>query len=92
MLTEETTRRLEPLFAPEDQPEAIKLLVTRCGNNLSFLERYTPVELERFQFAALKLSAGTLSKLREAVALAEVDWRDLLVVAGFANSVTAHLS
>jgi len=31
-----------------------------------------------------------MDKLREAVKLANTDWRDLLVAAGFADSVDAH--
>jgi hypothetical protein len=40
--------------------------------------------------SALKLSGGRMDKLREAVKLANTDWRDLLVAAGFADSVDAH--
>jgi len=46
--------------------------------------------LERFRFAALKLSRGRMDKLADAVRLANKDWRDLLVAAGFADSVDAH--
>jgi hypothetical protein len=47
-------------------------------------------ELERFRFAALKYSNGDLSRLERAVKLAQEDWRDLLVGAGFADDVEAH--
>jgi hypothetical protein len=36
------------------------------------------------------LSEGSLGKLCAAVKLAKTDWRDLLVAAGFADSVDAH--
>ena len=48
--------------------------------------------LERLQFAALKLSEGNLDKLDRAVALANRDWRDLLMAAGFGEDVDAHKS
>ena len=63
---------------------------THCGNNLSFLGTETPESLERVRFSALKLSAGRMNKLRDAVALANKDWRDLLVGAGVVESVDAH--
>jgi hypothetical protein len=35
--------------------------------------------------AALKLSRGDLTGLRDAVELVNIDWRDLLLAAGFAD-------
>jgi hypothetical protein len=46
--------------------------------------------LERYRYAALKLSGGDLGRLRQAIELAKSDWRDLLVAAGFAENVRAH--
>jgi hypothetical protein len=82
-LSPETRRRLELLFAPDQHAEATQLLVDECGNNLPCLERLDMFQLERFRFAALKLSEGDLAKLWYAVDLAQRDWRDLLVFAGF---------
>ncbi len=90
-LTSETMRRLELLFAAEKRDEAASLLDHECSNNLPFLDKASPEELQRFHFAALKLSGGSLERLRQAVELAKQDWRDLLVAAGFANSCDAHL-
>jgi hypothetical protein len=89
-LSPETRRRLHLLFRPSDQAEAEELLVQECGNNLPFLENSDEYGLERFRFAALKLSDGDLNKLYEEVGLAQQDWRDLLVAAGFAEDVNAH--
>ncbi|MEM7724117.1 MAG: hypothetical protein AAF376_17350 [Pseudomonadota bacterium] len=47
---------------------------------------------DRFQIAALKLSAGSLSELRRAVDLFHTDYRDLLMGAGFGHDVEAHLT
>jgi len=44
------------------------------------------------RFAALKLSEGNKDKLLRAAQLAQYDWRDLLVAAGFANDAEAHNS
>jgi hypothetical protein len=89
-LSPETQRRLEILFHQEHRAEAIRLLVEECGNNLPFCEHSNERDLERFRFAALKLSGGDLSRLRDAVELAKIDWRDLLVAAGFADDTQAH--
>ncbi|MDR3401841.1 MAG: hypothetical protein P4L99_05010 [Chthoniobacter sp.] len=89
-LSPETSRRVELLFAPEQRAEVTRLLFEECGNNLPFLENRDEQGLERFQFAALKLSGGDLHGLREAIDLAKLDWRDLLVAAGFAHDPLEH--
>jgi len=89
-LSPETLRRLHLLFAPDDRAAAETLLVNECGSNLPFLQKLDMFGLERFRFAAMKVSAGDLDRLREAVRMAQWDWRDLLVAAGFGHDVTAH--
>lgn len=91
-LSPDTRKRLDILFRLEERDEAAQLLSAECGNNLPFLEDLDAQELERFQFAALKLSGGNLSRLYDAIDLAQRDWRDLLVGAGFAEDVRAHES
>ena len=86
----ETERRIALLFPP-DQRELVRVILSEeCGNNLPFLNDLDEVKLERFQFAALKLSAGDLDKFDQAIALAKRDWRDLLMAAGFGEDVNAH--
>ena len=46
--------------------------------------------LDRFRFAALRLSNGSLERLHQAVGLAKTDWRDLLIYADFTDSDDAH--
>jgi len=89
-LSPETIRRLDILFRPEDREQAKALLYERCGNNLPLLEKNDMYQLERFRFAALKYSDGDLSMLEAAVKLAQEDWRDLVVTAGFADGVEGH--
>ncbi len=48
--------------------------------------------LDRIRLAVLKVSGGALDSLARAVALAQVDFRDALVAAGFADDVQAHLA
>jgi hypothetical protein len=89
-LTPGTENRMQILFREEDWAEASRLLLEECGNNLPFLEDATPESLERFRFAALKVSRGDLTELRKAVELAKLDWRDLLMSANFGRDGHAH--
>lgn len=82
-ITAETQRRVELLFQPSDRGRVVELLECECSTNLPLLENSEPHELERIQFAVLKLSAGDIGKLIEAIRLARTDWRDLLFAAGF---------
>jgi len=88
----ETERRIALLFPPDQRELVRAILSEECGNNLPFLNDLDEVKLERFQFAALKLSAGDLDKFDQAIALAKRDWRDLLMAAGFGEDVNAHAS
>lgn len=91
-LSPATRLRLDLMFRPEERADAARLLVEQCGNNLPFLENLDAQRLERFQFAALKLSRGNLAGLLRATDLAKADWRDLLMAAGFGEDVRAHES
>ena len=90
MLSPRTTARMRLLFKAEEREEAARLLDEQCGNNLPFLEKLNYHELERYQFAALKISKGDLLELHKAVKAAQFDWRDFLVAAGFGYDVHAH--
>jgi hypothetical protein len=91
-LSEGTKELIARLFAPSDRQEAAVLLSEKCGFNLSGTRGWPERGFERIQFAAIKVSGGTLAGLATAVQLANVDWRDLLVAAGFAHDPTAHKS
>lgn len=89
-LSDATRERLKTLFPTADRAAAERLLVERCGSDLPALQGLTAVGLERFRFAALKLSGGTIAGLQRAIELANTDWRDLLMAAGFGEDATAH--
>ena len=82
-LSPETVRCLRALFAENEWAEVSQLLLKECGNNLSGLEKLDEFELERFRFAAMKISNGRADRLKDAVELAKKDWRDLLTAAKF---------
>jgi hypothetical protein len=91
-LSPDTEQRLAILFAAKDQPAARAILRDQCGDNLAFLQRLGATEIERVRLGALKLSQGRLDKLRQAVHLAQQDFRDLLMAAGFGHDTKAHLA
>ena len=86
-LTQQTKDLVEKLFAPQDHFEVSEILLTRLGDNLPNIGRITPTNtnIERIRYGALKLSGGDLQKLKR---VAVMDWRDIMVAAGFANSLT----
>lgn len=90
-LSEKTCGLLDALFPGHDRNEAAELLRLECGDNIPFCEDRGPVEMERIRFAVLKLSEGNIDKLVRAIELAQVDWRDLFMAAGFAEDVEAHI-
>lgn len=81
---------MDALFEPADREAASSLLAENCAEGLSWPGGGTPESLERVRFGVLKLSEGDLDHLLEAIQLAQTDWRDLLVAAGFANDIEAH--
>lgn len=89
-LSAATWNIVQKLFLPEYQQEVGQLLEYECGNNLPFCENSDKEDLERIRFAVLKMSKGDIDKLRRVIKLAQEDWRDVLMGAGFENSVTAH--
>ena len=88
--TERVQRHIAELFAAGERETATALLADECGDNLPLIREQDESEMERIRIAALRMSGGDLAKLREAVGIAQVDWRDLLVAAGFGNDPRAH--
>ncbi|HLC05450.1 MAG TPA: hypothetical protein VJK02_20630 [Anaerolineales bacterium] len=89
-LSEATWSRIRQLFPSDLHPSVAEILEHECGNNLPFLEPPDASALERFHFAALTLRTGSLNGLRDAVDLAKINWRDLLVAASEADSPNAN--
>ncbi len=87
-----TTRRIAALFPAAQRPDVGSLLVAECGHTLPFADTLGTAGIERIQFAVLKISSGSLDRLWAAVELAQQDWRDSLVGAGFGDDVRYHLA
>ncbi len=69
--------------------EAAKHLGNECGEDIP---RREMAGIDRLQLAAIRLSRGSLEGLSKATSLAQQDFRDLLMAAGFGEDVEAHKS
>ena len=87
-LSDETTRLIRHFF-PEQAEEVVKLIERRCNDDLPNVGKPTAenTNVERIRYGALKLSNGDLQKLQKILGF---DWRDILVWAGFGNSLSEH--
>ena len=83
------TDAIAALFAPVDQETIIEMMIEEC--NAERVHTSSEDSLERIQLAVLKLSNGEVNKFLAAAELAQLDWRDVLMAAGFGEDVKAHL-
>ena len=90
-LSKETTNRIALLFRDSEQDVATHILLKECGDNIAGVDATYTDLAERIRFAVLKLSEGDLATLSQQVEEAGKDFRDVLLAAGFAESVQAHL-
>jgi len=89
-LSEATEERLVRLFRGADRLAARELLERDCAESIAGVPEMC--SLDRIRLAVLKLSGGMLDGLADAVVLAQTDFRDALVAAGFGDDVQAHMS
>lgn len=91
VLSPRVERLIGRVFGVADLQTRVRLaLMERGGRTLPLLDRAEPAQIERIQFALLRLSEGEWDKLDQALAVAAQDWRDVLVAAGFGSSLEAH--
>jgi hypothetical protein len=77
------------MFPPSEQRTVLTILLEECSDKLPLVS--SAELIERIQLAVLKLSKGETDRLRDTIGLARRDWRDVLVAAGFANDLSAHI-
>jgi len=65
------------------------ILLDGCGDDLPMI--HGPPDIERIRLAVLKLAEGDVQVIPDHLGMARVDWRNVLMVAGFANDAGAHL-
>lgn len=89
-LSERTVDKLNAIFSDKHRDEVEELLKVECSENISFCKNHNKYDMERIRFSVLKLSEGSIEKLVEAIELAQTDWRDLFMAAGFGHDAEAH--
>ncbi|MCA9729455.1 MAG: hypothetical protein R3E12_05540 [Candidatus Eisenbacteria bacterium] len=89
-LSAATRDRLDVLFEGAERAEAEQILLYECVGERNGTEDRTPESLERLRFAVLKVSDGDLDELKRAIAWSRVDFRDVLVWAGFHRDPRDH--
>lgn len=85
-LSQKTLGLIRRLFPEAQHQEVVDLLQNDCTDALPMSEEISAKTFERIHLAALTLSEGNLEKLVDTIALAQTDWRDVLVYAGMGNS------
>lgn len=89
-LSPRTQQIIEHLIKPGARVKVSKRLESECGTEALGCIGCSPEEMERIRFAVLKLGAKTDSEFDSAIHLAKIDWRDLLMAAGFGEDLDAH--
>ena len=89
-LSPTVTAVIAALFDPEDHETIAEMLTEECNAERFYISSTEAVE--RIQLAVLKISKGRIEKFLAAAELAQLDWRDALMAAGFGNDVEAHLN
>ena len=84
----ETEERIKRMFDPNEYDCVRSKLLKKCGSNI-FDKTHTELA-QRVRFGVLKLSEGNKEKFLEALKLANIDWRDVLVGSGFAEDIKVH--
>jgi len=89
-LSERIADLIDKLFSIKDRDEVRHLLEIECAENIPFCENSDKYDMDRIRISVLKLCDGNMDKLVEAIELAQIDWRDLLMAAGFGHDTQAH--
>ena len=90
-LVSDKTRRIVEKHFPSESVNVIEQLQGYCEYLSEFIAADSqPETYDRFCFAILKIAKTSNKKLKNAIKLGKTDYRDLLVSAGFGNSLTVH--
>ena len=89
-LSDRTCCVLDCLFDDPFRSELHAALVDLVSENIPFCENQTPEGMERIRFAIVKLVASDNRNLDSSLDLAQTDWRDLLMSAGFGYDSNQH--
>ena len=88
-LSRRARRLCDKLFASSES-ERIKAVLGGLLVEAIPLAPSSSQGIERIDFSIIKIAAADIGALSRAVELAKLDWRNLLMEAGFAQSVDRH--
>ena len=91
LLSQAVREKIDLVFAPHLRDEASQMIQHDCGFSLPLFRTIKPDDYDRIRFAVIKLSKGNLEALKQVIAEAHIDWRDVLMGAGFGYDIEAHL-
>jgi hypothetical protein len=83
--------RIDAVFSLTLRDAAVGLIREQCGAGLPLMHTGIPENYDRIRLAVIKLSGGTIEGLERNISAAHIDWRDILIEAGFGHDVDAHL-
>ena len=89
-LSNRTKKIVHDFYKSREALEVCDMLETECGTEALYFRGWSPEQMERIHFAVLKLAKENSMDLDSAIQLAQLDWRDLLMSAGFGNDTKAH--
>ncbi len=89
-LSNKTKSAIAALYNGDDAKEAERLLREQCSNDVPGCSDWSQEDLERVWLSALKISNGDMKVLHDAISLANTDYRDLFMSAGFGYDAEAH--
>ena len=89
-LTKKTKDLAHKLYSPEEASEVCGTLEKECGAEALSCYGWSANKMERIWFAVLKVASEPGRDLEFGIKLAQADWRDLLMSAGFGQDLEAH--
>ncbi len=90
-LSERTRSLISKMFSKSDGIVISDMLYRAVSANISFCANSSPEDMERIRFAILKMTKHSPLNLAVGIYLAQSDWRDLLMAAGFGDDATQHM-
>lgn len=91
-LSDRTQELISKLFPKADGIVISDMLYRAVSKNVPLCDDSNAEEMERIRFAILKLTKDSPLNLAVGIYLAQTDWRDLLMSAGFGEDADLHMA
>ena len=91
-LSRRTTILLESCIPVDARDEITAMLIAEVSENIPWNAGSTSEDMERIRFAIIKLTLENRKNLTVAIDQAQRDWRNLLMMADFADDIHEHLN